>query len=360
MATFVWAAAIAGNWSVGANWQVGGVPQIAPPTAADDVVMGSGTGATNSNCTVDGACVCRSLDQGVADYTGTLATGTSANSLTIGDGTAGAGNIALRISTASTFTGTTSTITFASTSATQQTINSGGKTLMGITINGAGSSYILGGNLTIGAGGRIFNITAGTFNDGGYAVSFGKFNSSNSNTRTITATGNWTCTDTAGGTAWTTNTSTNLTWSFTGTLTLGGSGTDQTVTPGGLVFGAISITTTANVLLTGSVQTTNNFTVTSPKTITVTNGRTITVGGQLIMTGSSGNVITILSSSAGSAFTFSKSSGIVSCDWLSLKDSTASGGATFYAGNNSTNVSGNTGWIFTAPPSSGFFMVSSS
>jgi hypothetical protein len=35
-----------------------------------------------------------------------------------------------------------------------------------------------------------------------------------------------------------------------------------------------------------------------------------------------------------------------------LKDNTATGGATFYAGANSTNVSGNTGWTFTAPSAS--------
>lgn len=56
--------------------------------------------------------------------------------------------------------------------------------------------------------------------------------------------------------------------------------------------------------------------------------------------------MTVQSSSAGSPATISKPSGIVSCDYLSLKDSTATGGATFYAGSNSTNISGNTGWLF--------------
>lgn len=57
--------------------------------------------------------------------------------------------------------------------------------------------------------------------------------------------------------------------------------------------------------------------------------------------------------SAGTPFTLSKASGTVTADYLSLKDSTATGGATFYAGSHSTDVSGNSGWIFTDIPSGG-------
>jgi hypothetical protein len=38
-------------------------------------------------------------------------------------------------------------------------------------------------------------------------------------------------------------------------------------------------------------------------------------------------------------------------DYLSIKDSNATGGATWYAGANSVDAGNNTGWIFTAPPS---------
>jgi len=77
-----------------------------------------------------------------------------------------------------------------------------------------------------------------------------------------------------------------------------------------------------------------------------TNGITQTITGGLKMTGSAGNLITLVSASAGSAFTLSKSSGTVCTDYLSIKDCTASGGATWWAGANSTNVSGNSGWVF--------------
>lgn len=67
-------------------------------------------------------------------------------------------------------------------------------------------------------------------------------------------------------------------------------------------------------------------------------------------TGTSGNVITIDTTSAGSAATISCAAGTVSSDYLSLKDNTATGGAAFYSGANSTHVSGVTGWTNTAPP----------
>lgn len=70
MALFVWAAAIAGSWSVGANWKVGGTTQAAPPTASDDVLIGSGTGATNSNCTLDTTATILSIN--FTGYTGTF------------------------------------------------------------------------------------------------------------------------------------------------------------------------------------------------------------------------------------------------------------------------------------------------
>lgn len=66
--------------------------------------------------------------------------------------------------------------------------------------------------------------------------------------------------------------------------------------------------------------------------------------------GTAGNPVTITSSTAGTAASISKASGTVSSDYLNIQDSAAIGGATWYAGANSTNLGGNTGWIFTAVP----------
>lgn len=95
----------------------------------------------------------------------------------------------------------------------------------------------------------------------------------------------------------------------------------------------------------GDTGTVGTLTVdTPPHTITVTAGKTITLSTWAI-SGTSGNLMTLQSSSAGSAFTLSDSSGTNTCDYCSIKDSTATGGATWNA-TNSTNVSGNTGWNF--------------
>ena len=82
----------------------------------------------------------------------------------------------------------------------------------------------------------------------------------------------------------------------------------------------------------------------------VTNTQTFSSASGVQWSGTAGNLVTIESATAGNDFPISCASGTVSCDYISLKDSTASGGAAFYAGANSTNVSGNTGWTFTAPP----------
>jgi len=47
-------------------------------------------------------------------------------------------------------------------------------------------------------------------------------------------------------------------------------------------------------------------------------------------------------------FTLSKSSGVVSCDYLDLSNSLATGGARWYAGAHSNNTTGNSGWVFSS------------
>jgi hypothetical protein len=58
----------------------------------------------------------------------------------------------------------------------------------------------------------------------------------------------------------------------------------------------------------------------------------------------------ITSSTSGTSATITKSSGVVYGSALSIKDSNATGGATWYAGPTSVSVSNNTGWIFNQLP----------
>lgn len=67
--------------------------------------------------------------------------------------------------------------------------------------------------------------------------------------------------------------------------------------------------------------------------------------------GSSGNLIRIRARYAGETANIVKEGGgRVKCDFLEIQDLDVSGGKGWYAGANSTNTSGNNGWIFTAPP----------
>lgn len=75
-------------------------------------------------------------------------------------------------------------------------------------------------------------------------------------------------------------------------------------------------------------------------------------------TGNATNKIIMNTASGTGEATLSKSSGIVSCDYLDLTNCHAEGGATWYAGSHSTDNGNNTGWLFEDAPvtnNSGFF-----
>ncbi len=88
----------------------------------------------------------------------------------------------------------------------------------------------------------------------------------------------------------------------------------------------------------------NNLTLTGNSTVTLPSSVTTTIAGTLSCTGSAGNVITVNASTPTSAATLSKSSGTVNCDYLSLTDNTAAGGATWNAGDHSFKYTNVTGW----------------
>ena len=85
---------------------------------------------------------------------------------------------------------------------------------------------------------------------------------------------------------------------------------------------------------------------------TETNAATVTINGALAQAGD--GRVALVSSTPGTPATLS-SSNRQSGDYLTVKDSTAAGTGKWYAGAHSVNVSGNTGWTFTPPPSGNFF-----
>ena len=131
----------------------------------------------------------------------------------------------------------------------------------------------------------------------------------------------------------------------------GGSTFNCTLNQGGA--GALTITganTFSNI--------TNTYKSTGATSILFTAGTTSTFT-DWNASGESTRLLTIGSVTAAS-HTLSKASGTVSSDFLSISRSTATGGASWYAGANSTDGGNNSGWIFTAPPgatATGNFLV---
>jgi len=258
------------------------------------------------------------------------------------------GNIVLTNNTTASGFG----LTFAGTSGTQ-TMTSNGKTFdCALTMNGVGGTLQLVDALTMGST-RTLTLTNGTFNSNAKSVTVGAFNANNSNTKTFTITN---------------STFTVLSGTSTSGFLLNGVGTTYNVTGsnvvfttstaaqywggGGSTFPAVTMSGTGQLIIgaNGSTLTITTLSNTvQPCTVSIFSTNTQLNVTNFNLSGTAGNLVTFNSSVAGTARTISKASGTVSCDYLSIRDSTATGGASWYAGTNSTNVSNNTGWIFASP-----------
>lgn len=205
------------------------------------------------------------------------------------------------------------------------------------------------------------NLTSGTINLNGFNFTATTFASSlallnrnltfNGGTLTLTGSGSTVLNVSASLFSTTAGTGTgtiNMTSASAKTFAGGGATYNCTLNNGGA--GALTITG-SNVIttLSNSVQPTT-FTFTAGTTTTLTNWN---------VSGTAGNLVTIGSATAAN-HTLSKTSGTVSANFLSISRSTATGGATWYAGSGSTDGGNNSGWIFTDPPSvvqNGNFML---
>ena len=116
---------------------------------------------------------------------------------------------------------------------------------------------------------------------------------------------------------------------------------------GGKTYGTVNLTGTAAATVYGSNTFTTLATTTQPKTVSFDAGTTQTVTN-FNVSGTAGNLITLRQVGASGTWTLSKSSGIVSRDYLAIQNSIATGGASWSAGAHSTDNGGNTGWIFSA------------
>ena len=216
------------------------------------------------------------------------------------------------------------------------------------------------------------SVSNGTFNTAGYNFTVFGFSYTSSSTRTI-AFGSSTWTITGSSISFTATSATNLTvtGAATGKISMT-SASAKTINPGAASGnygqwptldqgGAGALTIVTPVGGAAFYNITNSYSATGATTITF-QSTNITTVSNFTATGASGKVLTINSSTSGTAAKLVLSGGgqVSTSDYLSIKDSNASPALTWYAGANSTNVSGNTGWIFTAAPTtsgSGNFLM---
>lgn len=251
--------------------------------------------------------------------------------------------------------------TFAATSGTQ-VLTTNGRTLdFPITKIGAGNLQLTD-DLTVGSS-RTFTLTNGTFNANNKNVNVGLFSSNNTNTRTITmGSGLWTLSGT--GTLWDLADTTNLTFNKnTANIVLSDTSTSaRTFAGGGLTYNNLTIggsTGISTLTLTGSnIFNTLSSTKTVAHTLNLTSGTTTTVT-TFGITGTSGNVVTLKSSTTGSQATLSQSAGTVSVSYMNITDLNATGGAVWQAYTSNNNVDGgnNIGWLFIAASLGNFLMM---
>jgi len=261
----------------------------------------------------------------------------------------------LTLATGMTLTASAAIMSFRGTSGTQ-VITSNSKTIdFPVTFNGIGGTFQLADAMTLGATRQLAH-TNGTLNLNGKTLTVGTAYTTAGGTKNLTFNGGTLVCPAASVTAFNNASPTNFTTTAgtgTGKISMTAA-TAKTFVGGGSTFNCTLSNDGAGAL---TVSGSNTFTTVAngvqPTAFTFTAATTQTVTNWNV-SGTAGNLVTIISSTAGTPALLSKASGTVSSNYLSLKDSTATGGAAWYAGANSTNVSGNLGWIFSNAPTGSY------
>jgi hypothetical protein len=233
------------------------------------------------------------------------------------------------------------------TSGSSSTLTTNGKTINNPVTQDASGTWVLGDNLTINPA-YALTVDAGIFNANGKNVSINNLASSGAVSRTL-AIGSGTWTVSGSGTAWNCATATNLTVTGAGVISMT-SASAKTFAGGGASWPTLNQGGAGALTISGSNTFANITNTVQPSTITLTAGATQAVSA-FGVSGTSGNLITLNSSSAGSQATLSDSSGTNSVSFVSIKDINATGGAIWDAPTTSGNIDAgnNVGWNFGIP-----------
>ena len=346
--TGTWDATTTTNWSTSS----GGAGGASVPTASDNVFFDANSNVLATAFTVTMANaprVCRDFTASGLDGTMTLAG--SAIALTV------SGSLTFQ---ATNFTRTYTGLTTFNATTTGKTVTLNGSTLTTVTFDGVGGAWTLGSALTS----TIFTLNNGILNlDGKTCTASNRF-VTGTGVKNLTFNGGILVCSNSATNAFNNIAPTNFTTTAgtgTGTISMT-SASAKTFVGGGSTFnctlnqgGAGALTITGSNTFSDITNTRKN---TSAASILFTAGTTNTFA-DWNASGESTRLLTIGSDTAAS-HTLSKASGTVSADFLSISRSTATGGAGWYAGANSTDGGNNSGWIFTAPPvatATGNFLV---
>jgi|694.fasta_scaffold136284_2 hypothetical protein len=332
-----WGAAGSGSWSATSG---GALDATQFPLAQDTAVFPAATyPASGSTTTINASYNIGTIDMSLRT-SNTMVLATGFNNPTIYGNWIGGTGITLSGTGTISFLGRT----------TQQITSSAKTFTQPITINSPSGSVTLQDALTTGTT-VATTLTNGTLDLNGFTYTVGTRFTTATGTKNLTFNGgtlvcpdpNTTSFNNAQPTGFTTTAGTG-----TGTISMTAA-TAKTFVGGGSTFNCTLNQGGAGTLtITGSNTFSNITNTVQPASVLFTAATTSTFTN-FNLSGTSGNLITIGSVTAAS-HTLSKASGTVSADFLSISRSTATGGAGWYAGANSTDGGNNSGWIFTAPP----------
>jgi len=332
LGTGTWDSTTTTNWSASS----GGAGGASVPTASDNVFFdaNSNVGVTAFTVTMaNSPRVCNDFTASGLDGTMTLA-GASIGLTVSGSLTFQATNFSRTYSGTTTFNATTG-----------KTVTTNGVSLAAITFAGVGGNWTLSSALS----GTTIQLTNGTLDLNGKTCTASNRFQTTAGTKNLTFNGGiFVCAGTGVIAFSVTSGFTTTAGTGTGTISMTGA-TAKTFVGNGSTFNCtLNQGGAGDLTITGSNTFSNITNTVQPASILFTAATTSTFTN-FNLSGTSGNLITIGSVTAAS-HTLSKASGTVSSDFLSISRSTATGGASWYAGANSTNGGNNSGWIFTVPP----------
>lgn len=355
-----------GNTNDTAHWSTssGGSGGAAVPTSSNEIVVDANSGSGTMICNANLAC--RSFRSSGSSITFQKNTSIT---LSVGDSTRPTGDVALDFSGLVDYTKQNSVaasialISEVSNATAIQSVNTGGYSLGSMSVYGSanpgyqlvGNNLSMTGYLGISSGFNGAYFDANNFNVSALRYTFGF------GAVIISGSGDWNIDETAGVTVWTMGSSAFTVWSTsTGRVVINANSSNTRIFDGGgKTYNRLryALNGSTGVL---TIQGSNTFNrlifqdASNARTLRLTAGTTQTINDYQSgdIQGTSGKLMSIDTTSGGSPATLN-SLKYFDSDYLSVKDITAGVNTPFYAGANSTNVSGNTNWQFKVRPTSG-------